>query len=169
MIFMTVGTQLPFDRLTSAVDAWCAQAGAGIKLIGQIGQLGSESYRPSHFKWVEKVDPLAFDKHVREASMIVSHAGMGSIITAMSTGKPIIVLPRRAHLAEQRNDHQFATAQKLGTRPGVYVAMSEDELPNLIDQVLETTNSPDCGTLSPFAEDRLISAVRDFIQTPRGS
>ena len=163
MIFLTVGTQFPFDRMTTVVDAWCAAAGAEAKVIGQIGHLGPENYRPQHFEWVERVDPPSFDRHMRAASVIVSHAGMGSIITAMSTGKPIIILPRRAHLGEQRNDHQFATAQHLGTRPGVFTAMTEDELPDLIDRVIATADSKADGTVSPFAEPRLIDALSAFI------
>ena len=163
MIFLTVGTQLPFDRLSSCVDAWCAQAGSDVKVVGQIGRLAPESYRPKHFEWMEMVDPPAFDRHIREASVIVSHAGMGSIITAMSAGKPIAILPRRAHLGEQRNDHQFATAQKLGTRPGVFTAMTEDDLPDLIDRVMVKAGSKGDGTLSSFAEARLIDALRGFI------
>jgi|AZIC01.1.fsa_nt_gi UDP-N-acetylglucosamine transferase subunit ALG13 len=163
MIFLTVGTQLPFDRLTSTVDAWCAEVGCGPKIFGQIGRLGAGSYRPQHFKWAEKVAPADFDRHFREASLIVSHAGMGSIITAMASSKPIVILPRRSHLQEQRNDHQFATAQRLGTRRGVFAAMTESDLPGLISRVIGQAIGKEVEAVSPFADAGLIKAVRDFI------
>ena len=163
MIFLTVGTQLPFDRLTSTVDAWCAEVGSGSKIFGQIGCLGARNYRPQHFKWAEKVAPADFDRYFREASLIVSQAGMGSIITAMASSKPIVILPRRVHLQEQRNDHQFATAQRLGARRGVFVAMTESDLPGLINRVIGQAMGKEVEPVSPFADVGLIKAVRDFI------
>jgi len=162
MIFLTVGTQLPFDRLTAALDTWCDRTGQGERVFGQIGKLEADSFRPTHFVWQEMLDPEECDRHMRAASLIVSHAGMGSIITAMSTRTPIVVLPRRADLGEQRNDHQMATARRLGSRSGLFVAAAEDEVPDLIERALSGKDAG--GTLSPYAEERLLDVVRGFIQ-----
>ena len=162
MIFLTVGTQLPFDRMTSAVDAWCAETGQGASVFGQIGHLAPDSYRPKHFEWVEMVDPPTFDKHIREASAIVSHAGMGSIITAMSSGTPIVIFPRRGHLGEQRNDHQFATVQWFADKPGIFAAGDETALPAVLNRVMGG-DAMTGGGISPFASKELIDALRGFI------
>jgi UDP-N-acetylglucosamine transferase subunit ALG13 len=53
---------------------------------------------------------------------------MGSILTALEFGKPIVVMPRRAHLGEHRTDHQWATVNHLGKDVGVVVAADEGEL-----------------------------------------
>ena len=42
--------------------------------------------------------------------VVIAHDEMGSIITALEMGKPIVVMPRRAELGEHRNDHQVAAA-----------------------------------------------------------
>lgn len=163
MIFVAVGTQLPFDRLTRAVDSWCAQSGRGSEVFGQIGHIGPTNYTPEHFEWAEMIDADRFREKILGADVVVSHAGMGSIITALSFSKPIVILPRRAHLDEQRNDHQFATVNRLGTRPGIFPALTETDLPGLIDQLLDGDDSA-CGPkISGFAEDRLIKTLRDFI------
>ena len=55
------------------------------------------------------------------ADAIIAHAGMGTILTALEMGKPLLVMPRRAELGEHRNDHQLATAMRfadLGGRHG---------------------------------------------------
>lgn len=52
-----------------------------------------------------------FDKLCHDARLIVAHAGMGTIISAMTKGKPIIVFPRIAALGEHRNEHQLATSK----------------------------------------------------------
>lgn len=161
MIFLTVGTQLPFDRLTAAVDAWCTKTGKGRDVFGQIGKLDAVSYRPQAFHWRQMLDPVEFDHRVQQAALIISHAGIGSIITAMSYHIPIIVLPRRASLGEQRNDHQLATAQKLAMRSGLFVAPSEDAIPDLIDGILVMREAG--GTLPRYADKSLIETVRGFI------
>ena len=167
-IFLTVGTQLPFDRLSKALDAWCAEAGQGGSVFGQLGKLEAENYRPAHFEWVEWIDPASFRDHVEGADLLVSHAGMGSIITALSTGTEILILPRRAALREHRNDHQLATASRFSGTPGLYVADSEEEVAPCIDRAhLTLQEGQGDGAASkgiaPFADEDLISTLRDFI------
>lgn len=162
MIFVAVGTQLPFDRLIRAVDAWCKQTGRGGEVFGQIGHIGAKNYTPAHFQWAEMIEADAFRNKIMAADLVVGHAGMGSIITAMSFAKPIVVLPRRAHLGEHRSDHQFATVKRLGTRPGIYPATSEADLPDLLDRLLEESR-PDGAEISSFAQTRLIETLRGFI------
>lgn len=161
MIFLTVGTQLPFDRLVRALDAFAA-ARPGIEIFGQIADPGTDGYRPKHFPFVANLAPPEFQQRCRDARLIVAHAGMGSLITAMTFGKPILVMPRRGDLGEHRNDHQVATAARLGDRPGVAVAADGAALAARLDQLLAGAGTAG-GGLSPFAEPRLIEAVRAAI------
>lgn len=161
MIFLTVGTQLPFDRLVRALDGW-AGARRFQDIFGQIADPGPGGYRPKHFPFTESIAPVEFERRCREATLIVAHAGMGSLITAMTFGKPILVMPRRGHLGEHRNDHQFATAQKLGDRPGVSVALDEAALAARLDALL-AQGGDGALPLAPFADEKLIAAVRNAI------
>lgn len=159
MIFLTLGTQLPFDRLVKAMDLW-AGAHPDIRVLGQINQ--PESYAPQHMDHVATLPPDEFDKSFDEARVIVSHAGMGSIITALRTGKPLLIMPRRAHLGEHRNDHQHATAVHFQHKPGLSVAWEEADLAPALEALL----SGDAGgseKLGAFAEDRLIEFLRTEI------
>lgn len=161
MIFVTVGTQLPFDRLIRAVDKWCAQSDLGGESFAQIGRAEAGTYRPEHISWAETIRPAEFQERVQAARVIVSHAGMGSIITAMRFGKPIVIVPRRAALGEHRNDHQLATVKWLGNRPGIYPVLDEAELPAQVQRILESGAAG--GAVPAFAEDRLIETLRGFI------
>jgi UDP-N-acetylglucosamine transferase subunit ALG13 len=173
VIFLTVGTQLPFDRLVAAVDAWVAgRAGGQAEVFGQISDPGSAGYRPRHFEWVADLDPAEFEARFRAATHVVAHAGMGTIIGALGQGKPLLVMPRRAHLGEQRNDHQFATVQRLGTRPGIaraglFAAFEAEEVPERIDALLACgaadTEAGGAAPISRFAETRLTDAIRAVI------
>lgn len=161
MIFLTVGTQLPFDRLVKALDSWAGARGRS-DIFGQIADPGPDGYRPKNFPFTANVPPADFQQRCRDAALIVAHAGMGSLITAMTFGKPILVMPRRGHLNEHRNDHQFATAEKLGNRPGVAVALDEAELAAKLD-AMAAEGTAGAATLPPFADEKLIAAVRSAI------
>jgi UDP-N-acetylglucosamine transferase subunit ALG13 len=101
MIFVTVGTQVQFDRLIRTVDE---RAGARER-SDIFAQIGPSNHQLKHERLIE---PTRFRNCVEAASLVITHAGMGSIITALELGKRIIVMPRRASLGEHRNDHQVA-------------------------------------------------------------
>ena len=162
MIFLTIGSHEPFDRLVQAVDAW-AGARPGMKIFGQITERGSGGYVPKNFEWVAKIAQAEYQAKVDAADFLVAHAGMGSIITALRAAKPIVVLPRRGHLAETRNDHQFATANKLVSKPGVFVALTEEDLAGQMDAVQAQMGRINTALISPFADERLTGALRTMI------
>jgi len=91
--------------------------------------------------------------------MILAHAGMGTILTAVDLGKPILVMPRRADQGEHRNDHQLATARQLQDVLGLCVAWDEDELRDWLERLDEVSPSKSDGS----SHAQLISFVRDFL------
>ncbi|QOJ18772.1 MAG: hypothetical protein HRU76_14785 [Phycisphaeraceae bacterium] len=156
MIFLTVGAQMPFDRLVQAVDRW-AGAGPGREVFAQIGDT---DFRPSHMAYRASLEPREFAETVQRCRVIVAHAGMGSILSALRAGKPILIFPRRGDLRETRNDHQVATARQMRGRPGVKVALDEAELLTELDRLTATaTPTP----IQPWASDDLINRIRSFI------
>lgn len=156
MIFVTVGAQMPFDRLVQTVDAWAGQQ----RRQDVFAQIGPTPWRPSHIDFAPFIDPPDFHRRVREAQVVVAHAGMGSILTALELGKPILVMPRRGELKETRNDHQVATARRFLAQGRIAVAFDERELLEKLDQLPALHASrPIASTASPM----LLSALRSFI------
>lgn len=160
MIFLTVGGQMPFDRLVCAVDEWASARGRGGEVFMQIAD---GEYTPRSCGWVRFLSAGEFRERVEAASAIVAHAGMGSILTALEIGKPILVLPRRGELRETRNDHQVATARELSSRGQVRVAMTEDDLPERLDALVSERGQSASVRISPWASDELLTAIRRFI------
>ena len=66
--------------------------------------------------------------------MVIAHAGMGTILSALKQDKPIIVVPRLASMKEHRNDHQMATAMRMDELGYVYVAYDKKQLKDLMMQ-----------------------------------
>lgn len=85
---------------------------------------------------------------------------MGSILTALQYGKPILVMPRRGDLKETRNDHQVATAQRFRELGKVAVAMDEGELPGELERLRSLKPGQ---RISAHASPALLEAVRGFI------
>jgi UDP-N-acetylglucosamine transferase subunit ALG13 len=157
-VFVTVGAQIPFDRLIAAVDVWAADQSAHHRLFAQVGEHG---FRPSHMEFAELLEPPEFKQRVLWADVLVAHAGMGSILTALQYGKPILVMPRHGRLMETRNDHQVATAQRFREMGKVAVAMDETEIPSKLDGLASLGRSEQ---ISDRASDELLAAIRGFIQ-----
>lgn len=167
MIFLTIGTHEPFDRLVRAVDAWCLATGRQEEVFGQVTAPRPGGHVPQHFRWVSRLSPADYADQVARADLLVSHAGMGSILTALHLGKPIVIMPRRGHLRETRNDHQFTTVQRLGRRPGIHVAADETELPAVLDHAIAHLADPAGERIAPLADAAFTDALRAFLTGTR--
>ncbi len=122
MIFLTVGTQLAFPRLTEAMNRFAETSDEPI-----IAQVGSETAPLPNLSVRGMMDPLEFDQTFARARVVVAHAGIGSVLSAKRFGRPLIAVPRRFDLQEHRNDHQLATARALVGMPGIYIAWEVEE------------------------------------------
>jgi beta-1,4-N-acetylglucosaminyltransferase len=132
MIFLTVGTQFPFDRLVEAIDGLVGKNGFGEEVFAQIGQT---SYEPRSFEYEQSLKKSEFDRLIKKASGIISHAGVGTIAMALEHNKPLLVMPRLAKHREVVNDHQSAIARKFEQLGHILVAHEVEELPEKIEQL----------------------------------
>lgn len=158
LILVTVGTQLCFDRLVYAVNEWAIEH-ANEEIVAQIGPT---KYRPEKLSYYDFLSPEKADELFRVADLIVSHAGMGSILTALKYRKPILIMPRQASLGEHRNDHQIATAKWFCNTPGITVAKDELEIKDLLNK--RSTLSVGVE-ISNFASLDLINNIKEFIDS----
>jgi len=159
MIFATVGTQLPFDRLLLALDTW---AGLHPK-VPVVAQTGQTSARYSHLTAIPQMDQDRFADHVSKARVIVAHAGMGTILTALELGKPLILMPRRADFSEHRNDHQRDTAAEMARLSTVTVVEDSASLCSALMLALDQASAPTLKGDGGVASASLLDALRGFI------
>ena len=155
MIFATVGTQAPFDRFVKIVDDIASEISEEI-----VVQAFHDQYTPKNVRQVDFLPPDEFNELFSKARMIVAHAGMGTIISAMKQGKPIIVFPRIASLGEHRNEHQMATARQMERMNYVYVAYDEQQL----RQLMLSDDLKSLHSLGEFASESLIDDIKKFIE-----
>ncbi len=162
MIFVTVGTDLPFDRMMRVIDGW-ARNYARRDVFAQIGEGGWE---PKYIEFTHFLQPPDFKRRFDEASLIISHAGMGTILTALLSGKPILIMPKRASLGEHRSEHQVDTARCMHELYGVQVAYDESQLAFMLSHLADFSPPIRIG---PVASGPLIDPLRSFIGSHSGT
>lgn len=125
MIFVTVGTHhQPFDRLLGALEAL-----NGEELIVQYGNA-----RPPAGV-ARSADYMPFDAMLscfRDADVVVTHAGVGSILCATREGHTPLVVPRRHDLGEHVDDHQVELTRALEAHGSVIAVWDTDTLGELV-------------------------------------
>ena len=156
MIFVTVGTDQPFDRMIKIVDSWAAER----ERTDFFAQIGEGGWHPRAIPFSHFLTPPDFKKRFKEARVIIAHAGMGTILSALHHGKPILVMPKLASLGEHRNEHQLATARRMMSLGNVTVAFDEAELREKLDHLYSIVPRE---KISPYASGPLIHGLRDFI------
>lgn len=141
MIFLTTGTQLPFDRLVRLVDFAAAQLDEPV-----FGQIGLGGYTPQHFEHTGFMAQQEFRARFIAARVIVGHAGTGTIMSARAEAKPLLLMARRSALGEHRNDHQQATLTQMRHIPGIYALDDDTDFLALLRQesltVMADTQTP---------------------------
>lgn len=156
MILLSVGTQFPFDRLVKAVDDWALRNGRD----DVVAQVGPSTFQPKALKCFGLVGPAEMFRLQSQAELIIAHTGMGSILTAMELGKPIIVFPRDHTLGEHRNGHQMATANRFEGTPGVFVVRDVEQLTLHLDNMGSLRAAQD---RSREELERLVTNLSSFI------
>jgi beta-1,4-N-acetylglucosaminyltransferase len=164
MIFLTVGTQFPFDRLVKSIDEFINQNGFEDEIFAQIGK---STYRPRNFEYVEFLNKKNFDGYVNNASGLISHAGIGIIMQSLDNSKPLLVMPRLRKLGEVVNDHQLAIAKKFEESGHILAAYSEKELPMKIKQ-LNTFRLKKRETQAHLVIKRISRFLNEFTTVKQG-
>jgi UDP-N-acetylglucosamine transferase subunit ALG13 len=160
MIFATVGTQLPFDRMLAGLDTWAAR-NPDIPVLAQTGRT-ARSF--GHLSTVSGLDQAAFRAHLIQARLVVAHAGMGTILSAAELGKPVILMSRLARFGEHRNDHQRDTASDMARLSNVTVAEDGVALHAALDRARARDFAFEMlpsGTSA--SSDALIDTLRAFV------
>lgn len=130
MIFIVLGTQkFQLNRLLKLLD--------GLVETGQIcddvyAQIGNSTYIPKHYKYVRFLNKKDFEQKMEECEIVVSHSGVGTIISGLKHEKPVIVFPRLEKYGEHVDDHQLEIGESFSKNNLVFLCGENDDLLELI-------------------------------------
>jgi UDP-N-acetylglucosamine transferase subunit ALG13 len=125
MIFLTVGSSQPFDRLVRLIDEAVVDSTIEDEVFAQIGR---GRYVPQRLEFTSFLGKQQYDEYFNKASAIISHAGIGTISCALRLNKPILVMPRRKAMRELVDDHQLMTARTFAALGHILSFSSRSEL-----------------------------------------
>jgi UDP-N-acetylglucosamine transferase subunit ALG13 len=123
------------------------------------GQIGEGAYQPKHFKYDRYLTIPEYEAIFDKASIIIGHAGMGTIISALTSSKPILMMARKASLGEHRNEHQQATAGQFKEQIGCYFFNDSQSL----NEILCDSDSLASVQLGKYASNEVISRLKDLL------
>lgn len=130
MIFVTIGTQKQnFERLFNYIN----DINTTEKIIIQKGK--------SKYKFNDNIvtyDFLPYDqmeKYFKEARVIITHGGAGTIFKALSMKKKIIVVPRLAKYKEHINDHQLEFSKYLKKKNYCFIIETKEEFEDALNKI----------------------------------
>lgn len=131
MILVTLGTQdKSFDRLLKAIDREIKKGNIKDKVVVQAGYT---KYKSKNMEIFDLIAPDKFDELMKEANLVITHGGAGSILTAIKKGKTVIAAPRLSKYKEHTNDHQKELIEEFANN-GYIIPLYDF---NKLDKVLE--------------------------------
>ena len=159
MILVMLGTQNnSFHRLLEKIEKLLDEGKIKEEVIIQAGYT---KYQPQNekMKILDFVPKEELEKLQEKASFIITHGGVGSIITSLEKGKKVIAVPRIHEYGEHVNNHQKEIVEKFNKNGNIIGIKSVEEL----EQALEKIEKFE---LKPYTEDntKMLKIIEDFIE-----
>jgi UDP-N-acetylglucosamine transferase subunit ALG13 len=157
MILVVLGmSKLRFDRLLAAVGS--ARIDEELVIQHGISEGGPGEAEYHDFLALEEIAAL-----MQRARLVVTHAGVGSIMTALGQGKRPIVFPRLSRFSEAVDDHQLTFAQRLASEGLVTVAEDAESL----DRAIHTEDGSSAVRIGP--DRRLVDELHGYFEAALAS
>lgn len=158
MIFVVVGTQkFQLNRLLKQVDALIENEIIKEEVFAQIGH---SDYCPKHYKAVDFLPKNQFDSIVDKCDLLITHGGVGTIISGLNRNKKIIVYPRLAKYKEHIDDHQLEIATAFSEMGYVLLCKEIDDLGELITASCIYTFKKYCSQ-----RERVVGSIREYLNS----
>ena len=133
MIFVSLGTQdKSFARLVEKIEE--------LKKSGKIKeevvvQLGNTKYKSQFIKCIDFMPMEDFDKYLKNCRYLITHGGVGTILTALKYNKKVIAVPRLSKYNEHVNDHQLELIEAFSLDNYILGCKTLDDLEENINKI----------------------------------
>lgn len=105
MILVLLGTQNnSFHRLLEEIEKNIQDGTINEEVIVQAGYT---KYETQNMKIVDLISKEELEDLQKKANLIITHGGVGSIISSIEKGKKVIAVPRLHEYEEHVNNHQI--------------------------------------------------------------
>ena len=152
MIFVILGThELEFKRLLQYLEDMDIKEEVII-------QSGNTNFTSNKYKVIPFLDQNDFNKYIKESTLVITHGGVGSILTALRHKKKVITMPRLSKYNEHNDDHQLEICNKLSKEDYTMNCTDYDSLKEFIENYKKIELRPYI-----FDNSRLINFLTETI------
>lgn len=130
---MTIGLgggKIGFPRLIKEMD--CIAGKIDEEVLMQIGDTDYVPLNAEYFKFLTKSE---MEERYKNARVVVCHDGVGSIITGLKYGKPIIAMPRMKKYGEVAYDSKADLAEELAKEERIIVIYDVKNLESALKNI----------------------------------
>jgi UDP-N-acetylglucosamine transferase subunit ALG13 len=133
MILVTLGTQdKSFKRLLDNIQQEVDNGNIKDRVIVQAG---FTKYESEDMEIFDLVDRDKFNSLINECDLLITHGGVGSILTGLKNNKKVIVCPRLAKYKEHINDHQVQIVNNFYKNGYILKYEEDDDLGDILKKV----------------------------------
>lgn len=131
MILVTLGTQdKKFTRLLEAIQKQIDNKKINEKVIVQAGC--TSNFKSKDMEIFDLIPMNEFDEKIKECDILITHGGVGSIITGLKNNKIVIAAPRLKKYNEHVNDHQLQIVENFAKEGYILYLEDFDNLDKLL-------------------------------------
>ena len=137
-----LGTQNnSFQRLLEEIDTLISKNVINEEVVVQAGYT---QYQPKNekMKIIDFMPREELDTFEEKANFIITHGGVGSIITSLEKGKKVIAIPRLHQYGEHVNNHQIEIVEKFNKSGNIIGIQSVEELEEALKKVQDFEPKP---------------------------
>lgn len=135
MILVTLGTQdKPFVRLLDIIQKQIDLGNINDKVVVQAG---CTLYKSFDMEIMDLIDRDKFQELISKCDLLITHGGVGSIITGLKYNKKVIAVPRLEKYKEHVNDHQLEIVEKFSDASYILALYENDDLSKVLNKVKE--------------------------------
>ena len=156
MTLVILGTQdKEFTRLPKMVDDMIKEGLIKGEVIVQAGQT---KYKSNNMEVLDLIPSTKFNKLIKEADLIITHGGVGSIISALKQNKKVIAVPRLSKYGEHVNDHQLEIVEEFSKLNYIKSANNKREFRKCLEEIDNFE-----GAKYKSNNNKMISLIENFI------
>lgn len=134
MILVTLGTQdKKFYRLLNLIEDEIKKGNIKEEVVVQAGY--SSDFKSKNMKIFDLIPMDDFDSLISECNLLITHGGVGSIITGLKYNKKVIACARLKKYAEHTNDHQIQIIDNFSKAGYILSLTDENDLSQLLEQI----------------------------------
>ena len=160
MILVLLGTQNnSFHRLLEKMDELINKGIINEKVIVQSGYTNYESKNMRVFDFIPQEE---LERYQEQADLIITHGGVGSIVSSIKKGKKVIAIPRLHRYHEHVNDHQKQIVESFDKKGYIIGIQRIDELRNAIIRAQEF--EPRKYDDKEKSNSKILKIIEDFIE-----